>query len=315
MAYIKNNDKIQVYSEKDHLPYKSFSSVEEMNKFAQENKLSVFGLEFVDNGHLYCYYRYENDAVINEGIPVNFYDIRYDKYGNTLLVEKHVNTEHIVEDYMVLNLADEIEQFFNSEEKYKKYNIPFKKNYLYYGPPGNGKTTSLLHSINKLRTKYNILFISGVDKLQGFYNVYDNLKEKNTILIIEEVTNGISSTDEMRKFLNFLDGVDSKNNVVTICTTNYPEELPMNIVDRPGRFKDKIRIGNPNKEQIQKILEYYKLKEDPKLLDGFSLDYILAIIQDHLITDESIEDCIKRYKKDQEEAEKQFRQKQNIGMY
>lgn len=41
------------------------------------------------------------------------------------------------------SLQDVAGAFFDSEEIYKRYGVPWRRGLIFYGPPGNGKTTSL----------------------------------------------------------------------------------------------------------------------------------------------------------------------------
>ena len=58
-------------------------------------------------------------------------------------------------------------------------------------------------------------------------------------------------------FLNCLNGVSSNEGVVTIATTNYPENLDLALTDRPGRFDLKIVMDLPNSKARQYILLKY----------------------------------------------------------
>jgi chaperone BCS1 len=47
--------------------------------------------------------------------------------------------------YWVANgdLREDFELFFEREEWFRRHAFPFRRGYLFYGPPGNGKTTAI----------------------------------------------------------------------------------------------------------------------------------------------------------------------------
>ncbi len=57
--------------------------------------------------------------------------------------------------------------------------------------------------------------------------------------------------------LAFLDGEISLDRCLILATTNYPERLPGNIVDRPSRFDMLYRIGDPNEDSQTILLKHY----------------------------------------------------------
>ncbi len=89
------------------------------------------------------------------------------------------------------------------------------------------------------------------------------------------------------EFLNCLNGVSSNEGVVTIATTNYPENLDLALTDRPGRFDLKIVMDLPNSKARKYILLKYLEEFDCEDLnidkivnntDGLSGAYLREIV-------------------------------------
>ena len=74
-------------------------------------------------------------------------------------------------------------------------------------------------------------------------------------------------TTLLGEFLNCLSGVGGNDGVITIATTNYPENIDIALGDRPGRFDLRVKFGYPDKELRGYILEKYlkEFKTDKKL--------------------------------------------------
>jgi transitional endoplasmic reticulum ATPase len=95
------------------------------------------------------------------------------------------------------------------------------------------------------------------------------------------------------EFLNCLAGVEENHGVITLATTNYPQNLDWALTDRPGRFDVRLDFGYPNEKVREKILLKYleplqtkdvKVKEIAKKTEGFSGAYLREIVQQAFIS-------------------------------
>jgi len=80
------------------------------------------------------------------------------------------------------------------------------------------------------------------------------------------------------RMLNLLDGAYSDiQNIVYLATTNNPEELHANIVNRPSRFDRRIEFGPPGpaarKQYLQSIID--SSKKGPKV--DFDIDKVVEV--------------------------------------
>jgi len=150
------------------------------------------------------------------------------------------------------------------EEIYDKMGVPYKRNYLFEGLPGSGKT-SLIRAI---ATKYNmdIAFITLTPKTtdsvisRGIRRI-----AKNSILVFEDVDclfvdrkKGDTGKNciTLSGLLNALDGIYQKNGLITIMTTNYINRLEDALI-RPGRIDYKITFKHAVKEQIEQMYKVF----------------------------------------------------------
>ena len=90
------------------------------------------------------------------------------------------------------------------------------------------------------------------------------------------------------EFLNALSGVENNAGVVTLATTNHPENLDWALTDRPGRFDVRLDFGYPDEKTRKSIFEKYLAPFNTKKIDlnnlvrkteGYSGAYIHEAVQ------------------------------------
>lgn len=227
---------------------------------------------------------------------------------------------------------DEYVKFDNSElEKLQKTIIDFYKDRkifeenktrhkgasLIYGSPGQGKSTALMNLISspEFKNKYVIFVPKNMSftYLESFKETFDG---HDTLIIMEEMTERLGKGTE--DILNFLDGYASWNNCYVIATTNYPEVLPVNLVDRPGRFNHLVEVKSPSDEQ--KIIYFTNKgfsKEEiteilPKTKD-FSMDYVARLALESKLQKLPLADCLKALEDNKKKVKSAFKGKPSMG--
>ncbi|KAJ3154477.1 hypothetical protein HDU86_004606 [Geranomyces michiganensis] len=141
-------------------------------------------------------------------------------------------------------IKKEIDTFFASRELYARYGAPWKRGFLFSGPPGNGKTHLLKAVINHVLAQKDIeVAILYVKSFKGcgqpdeyrIARIFERARARPSLLIFEDLDSLI--TDENRSFfLNEVDGLVANSGVMTVATTNHPDRLDVAIRDRPSRF-------------------------------------------------------------------------------
>jgi|CXWL01.1.fsa_nt_gi hypothetical protein len=214
----------------------------------------------------------------------------------------------------IQNIESDISKFLDNKHIYESLGMRYRRGALIYGPPGCGKTFSIIKSVeNVIDKKDCIVFIltenlHGIDFLVDFLPVFMN---RNIIFIVEELTEKLKTDTE--SYLSFLDGEMSWDCSYTIATTNYPEELEKNIVDRPGRFDLMLEVGLPDENDRRKYLDTVlktTVTDDViKMTDGMSIAYLKEICLQHKITEDSLEIVIKRMQDRKDSIKRDFKEK------
>lgn len=177
-----------------------------------------------------------------------------------------------------------------------------KTSALFYGSPGNGKTSLIKYfavkhglpiiipSFNPDYTNYDVmlLFSNLPNKCIVLFEDFDNYFNKREC-IMSGNENKVKFTFDV--ILNILDGVySSYENVVFIMTVNDISKVDDALRNRPSRFKHVKHFSNPPHEVIEKIVDDWA-----NFAQGLSLDQIF-ILKDYKLKGYSFDEAISRLK-------------------
>lgn len=184
-----------------------------------------------------------------------------------------------------MNIIDDINFFIENEDWYSQRGIPYKRGYLFYGRPGNGKTSMLMSIANSTNKDIYFLNINDIKSDGELFRLFINLSP-SPILVLEDVDACFSdrNDDDAEKsskvsfsaMLNCLDGVFSQHGTIIIMTTNHIEKLDSALI-RDGRIDMKLLIDNPKKEIVEEYISLF-FNEEIKL-KNYNKDVSMAHIQ------------------------------------
>lgn len=237
-------------------------------------------------------------------LPSGIYKFDY-KTGEGLIIKPF--NEFNFDDYINLSNSDntieeDISKFFESEEIFEKYGMEFSRGSLAYGPQGTGKSMAIKKSVNELveRRDDTVAFIITSDYPRYFDELSDYKKiiegNQNVVFIIEEIT---EQAEDFETILSFLDGEHSWTRSYNIATTNYPNRVPENVIDRPGRFDSIYEFGNPGEQDRRKYFKKKGIEPSDELIqetEGFSVAHLKEVIVGSELHDKSMLDVVKEFK-------------------
>lgn len=218
------------------------------------------------------------------------------------------------------SIVEEIRSFIRDEDKYRKFKTIYKRGLLFYGPAGTGKTAAIRSVLREEIPKDSIImfFEKKIPEVDFIKHIQATLSDTFKVLIFEEITEFTESSGGMGDLLTFIDGEMSLDKCLIIATTNYPEKLPANIVDRRSRFDVCYKIGNPDAEERHALLLSYLEREptpeEVKITDKHSAADIKELALLYHLRGASLADTIANMKKHKDLIKADFMEREKMGL-
>ncbi|KAJ3186504.1 hypothetical protein HDU85_007324 [Gaertneriomyces sp. JEL0708] len=186
-----------------------------------------------------------------------------DQYGNWVRTRSRPvrPLETIVLDQgLKETLVQDVKEFIGSEKWYADRGIPYRRGYMFHGPPGTGKTSFVTALAGEL--KLNIYVMSLSNRGLTDENLLDLMINTPTrcILLLEDVdaaflsrtggpsTGSAAPSVSFSGLLNVIDGVAAQEGRVLCMTTNHLEKLDPALI-RPGRVDVKVLLDRATQFQ------------------------------------------------------------------
>lgn len=200
------------------------------------------------------------------------------------------------------------------EEMLNKMEYRMPKGFLFYGPPGCGKTligkAILSDVVARLKSQGEggqdlegrFIHVKGPEilnmwlgeserKVREIFKRAREYKEKGKLpfIFIDEAESVLGTRQALRvnnisntlvpMFCAEMDGIQSVREMVVILATNRPDLIDPAIL-RPGRIDRKIKVGRPSRKDCEAILKVYLKPELP--IAGDRLEDLIKPFLDHL---------------------------------
>lgn len=206
-------------------------------------------------------------------------------------------TDVILSPAMKQNLIDDVQGFFDNQELYAQFAVPWKRGVILHGVPGNGKTVSikaLMASLYSRDDPIPSLYVKSFEtncqtEQYAIRQIFQQARSMAPCLLIFEDLDSLVNDDIRSYFLNEVDGLESNDGILMIGSTNHLDKLDPAISKRPSRFDRKYHFKIPGEEERRLYTEYWRKKllknktvEFPeelcgviaKLSEGFSFAYL-----------------------------------------
>jgi len=249
-------------------------------KFQMDIKIESTGsIEFLKEFCGFCYQEYQKRFLgkIKNTDSITHY-VWDENYWDDISRRKKRKLTTISLNETSNELLSEIKDFLSpeTEELYENLGVNYKRNYLFEGVPGSGKTSLIFSLASELNMDIAILHFDSKLTDVKFLQAIQRLP-KNTVLVIEDVDHLFierKKNDELKNaitfsgILNVLDGFGSQHRLLTFITTNH-ECILDPAFKRPGRIDRVIHFDFATKAQIQHMYERFI----PAQIDNFDAFY------------------------------------------
>jgi chaperone BCS1 len=159
------------------------------------------------------------------------------------------------------DLLEDIRRFVSNKKWYDDLGIPYRRGYLFYGPPGSGKSSLATALAGEIQRDLYVLSLAtrGLDD-QGLMQLMSRVPS-NGVLLIEDIDAAFAERDKsdttssqvtFSGLLNAFDGVGSRDGQIVIMSTNHIEKLDPALI-RPGRVDWQAFLGNAVPEQVAEL--------------------------------------------------------------
>ncbi|KAJ4292490.1 hypothetical protein N0V90_009152 [Kalmusia sp. IMI 367209] len=204
----------------------------------------------------------------------------------------------ILDPDMKDHLIQDVQGFFDNQELYGQYAVPWKRGIILHGVPGNGKTVSIKALINSLYARpdqVSSLYVKSFEtkcntEQYSIRQIFQQARRCAPCLLIFEDLDSLVDDNIRSYFLNEVDGLESNDGILMIGSTNHLDKLDPAIAKRPSRFDRKYHFKLPGEKERTLYAEYWREKllrrneglEFPdelcsvvaQLTEGFSFAYL-----------------------------------------
>lgn len=235
-------------------------------------------------------------------LPAGMYAINHDQFG-IYFNKQEISNEELIRfpDTIADRIISEFQRFWEKKQEYIERGENHKRGFLLWGPPGGGKTCLVSLISQEFVRDGNLVFSFTPGILNGIESLRRIEPDRKIMIVIEDIDSLIKYPEHEQELLQFLDGSIPHINTIMIATTNYPEELPDRIINRPSRFDRVEFIGFPSRDERRLYLkskarhiddsDYDKWLDDT---EDFTFAHIKELIVSTEVFDLNYDDTLKR---------------------
>jgi SpoVK/Ycf46/Vps4 family AAA+-type ATPase len=176
------------------------------------------------------------------------------------------------------DLMKDVHDFFDNQQLYTDYAVPWKRGIILYGSPGNGKTVTITSLMKSLRDRVDQISSLYVGSLvprpnnppeSSILRVFQKARQIAPCFLVLEDLDGLVKEETRSYFLNELDGLESNDGIFIIASANDLNKLHPAISKRPSRFDRRYHFALPDEE----CRTAYAMVWREKVLHNKSIDF------------------------------------------
>ncbi len=227
-------------------------------------------------------------------------------------------------------IIERAELFFSRVDKVKAIGESrVRRGVLLHGQPGAGKSLVISHTCMTLQKGAIIIKFDTAIRFSSLSGLLNSVKPSpevdKLIVILEDIGGGEVEPEQASRLadtslLNFIDGTNYALELpmLIFATTNYPQNMLANLIDRPGRFDDVIEVKPPVVEVKVKFME--KLlkrelteKEKDAITDEHSMAHVKGAVIDNILYDAEIDVRLREMTEHSKKVKRGFEEDKTMG--
>ncbi len=197
----------------------------------------------------------------------------------------------ILDDGVATEILDDVKDFKEAQPWYQERGIPYRRGYLLYGSPGNGKSSLVTALASELGMGICSLSLSSAGlNDQGLISLFSEIPP-GCLVLIEDIDCAFDKREQedyitFSGLLNALDGIVATEGRIVFMTTNYRDKLDEALI-RPGRCDVEVKFNNATETQGERLFAKF-FPESSELGKDFGVacgggEYSMAHLQGVLI--------------------------------
>ena len=225
-------------------------------------------------------------------------------------------------------ILEDMKKFLNkdTEKEYRKFGMPYKKNYLFEGIPGTGKS-SLIYALASELDLDLCIFNFTPKTTDGVMAKAITRIPQDCILVLEDID--VLYEGRKRKndnicpvsfsgLLNVLDGLAHHDKLITIMTTNFKCNLDK-ALKRRGRIDRIVNFKYANKKQIENMYNTFLPEQKEKFNDFYNhvknKKVTTSVLQQYFFDNKENEDILENIKDLEEYINECKFEEKELNMY
>ena len=197
---------------------------------------------------------------------------KHNEWDRDALAEKRNIDTVVLDEKPFKQIFDDVKEFTSDETSawYSKHCIPYKRGYLLHGPPGTGKTTTVVALTSHLhRNIYRLSLAAPSLDDASFLSAIQQVPS-NAVILFEDIDSLFGKSREKEEtftvtfsgLLNAIDGVnDYSRGLIFFFTTNHLQKLDP-ALRRPGRVDVVVHLDHCSDRQIRAMFVRFYPGED-----------------------------------------------------
>jgi len=162
-------------------------------------------------------------------------------------------------------LVADFQNFRAHEQDFVRLGVPYHRGYLFYGPPGSGKTSIAKAIASEFGMDVYYMPLSDIASDADLLTMVSRVPA-GCVLLLEDVDVAHAATERdddgeqpkatLSGLLNAIDGVATPHGLIVVMTTNNREVLDSAVV-RPGRVDLELHIDYVTEHQLTEMFRHF----------------------------------------------------------